>query len=62
MTSFSIFRHIEKKIKKNISNVFNTYENIMENGAFAPKEQMLYLPYYLEIHDISKASKGVIME
>ena len=33
----------------------------MENGAFAPKEQMLHFPYF-QIHDISKASKGVIME
>ena len=30
----------------------------MENGAFAPKEQMLHFPYYFQIHDISKASKG----
>ena len=29
---------------KNLSQVFNTFENIMENGAFAPKEQMLYFP------------------
>ena len=40
----------------------NTFENIMENGAFAPKEQMLHFPEYLQIHDISKASKGAIME
>ena len=38
------------------------FENIMENGAFAPKEQMLHFPYFFQIHDISKASKGVIME
>ena len=30
--------------KKNLSQVLNTFENIMENGAFAPKEQMLYFP------------------
>ena len=24
--------------------VLNTFENIMENGAFAPKEQMLHSP------------------
>ena len=34
----------------------------MENGAFAPKEQMLHFPKYFEIDDISKESKGVIME
>ena len=33
-----------KKIKKNLSYVLNTFENIMENGAFAPKEQMLPFP------------------
>ena len=26
------------------SHVLNTFENIMENGAFAPKEQMLHFP------------------
>ena len=24
--------------------VLNTFENIMENGAFAPNEQMLHFP------------------
>ena len=33
-----------KKFKKNLSNVLNTFENSMENGAFAPKEQMLRFP------------------
>ena len=33
----------------------------MENGAFAPKEQMLHFPYF-QINDISKVSKDVIME
>ena len=33
----------------------------MENGAFAPKEQMLHFPYFFQMHDISKTSKGVIM-
>ena len=28
----------------------------MENGAFAPKEQMLHFPQYFKIIDISKAS------
>ena len=32
----------------------------MENGAFAPKEQMLHFPYF-QIHDISKASKRVLL-
>ena len=30
-----------KKLNKKISEVLNTFENIMENEAFAPKEQML---------------------
>ena len=29
----------------------------MENRAFAPKEQMLYFPYYFQIHDSSKAPR-----
>ena len=40
----------------------NTFENIMENGAFAPKDQMLQFPLYFQILDISKASKDAIME
>ena len=32
-----------KKLKKNLSQVLNTFEN-MENEAFAPKEQMLHFP------------------
>ena len=31
-----------KKFKKNVSQVLKTFENIIENGAFAPKEQMLH--------------------
>ena len=38
MTSFSTLDKIEK-IQEHF---FNTFENIMENGAFAPKEQMLH--------------------
>ena len=34
----------------------------MKIGAFAPKEQMLHFPKYFQIHGISKASKGVIIE
>ena len=34
----------------------------MENGEFAPKEQMLHFLKYIQIHDISKASKGAVME
>ena len=29
---------------KNLSKVLNTFEKIMENGAFAPKEQTLHFP------------------
>ena len=31
-----------KKLKKNLREVLNTFKNIMENGAFAPKEQILH--------------------
>ena len=44
MTSKSIFLDNIEKIKKNLSKVLNTFENIMENGAFALLEQMLYVP------------------
>ena len=37
------YNNIEKFLKK-LSSVLNTFENIMENGAFAPKEQMLHFP------------------
>ena len=49
-------------MKKNLSKVLNTFEDIMENRAFAPMEQMLNIPQYFQIHSISKASKGAIME
>ena len=39
----------------------NTFENIMENEAFAPMDQMLDFQKYFQIHSISKVSKGVIM-
>ena len=35
----------------------NSFENIMEIGAFAPKEQMLHFQLYFQIHDISKGVK-----
>ena len=31
-----------KKLNRNLSEVSKTFENIMENGAFAPNEQMLH--------------------
>ena len=49
-----------KKFNKNLSEVLNTFENIMENGAFAPKEQMLHFPQYFQIHGISKVSKVLL--
>ena len=50
-----------EKIKKNLSKVLNTFEYIMENGAFATLGKMLHFPYF-QICCIPKASKGVIME
>ena len=60
MTNFPFLDNIENKARE--KQVLNTFENIMEKGAFAPKEQMLDFPSYFQIHDISKASKGAIME
>ena len=34
---------MKKKLEK-LCKVLNTFENIMENGAFAPNEQMLNFP------------------
>ena len=34
----------------------------MENGAFAPKEQMIHFPKYFQVHDIPKALKGIVIE
>ena len=42
--SFFYFEIRLKKIKNNLSKVLNTFENIMENGAFAPKEPSLHIP------------------
>ena len=36
---FFLFLDNIEKIKKTFSKVLNTFENIMENGAFVPKEQ-----------------------
>ena len=53
---FLFLENIEKKIKKKLSKVLNTFENIMKNGAFALMEQMF------DFQNISKYSiKGVIM-
>ena len=50
MTSFSILDNIEK-----IQEKFKlSFENIMENEAFAPKEQMLHFPWYFQIRDTVK--------
>ena len=45
---FHIFRQTWKRSRKIYATckVFNTIENIMENGAFAPKEHMLHFPYF----------------
>ena len=64
MTSFLLLDNIEKKSRTILSKVLDTFENIMEKGAFAPMEQMLLFPSYLQIHDISEAllwRKGLIV-
>ena len=47
MTSFLFLDNIEK-IQENLSKVLKTFENIMENGAFAPMKQCFIF------HDIFK--------
>ena len=61
MTSFSIFRQHWNKIKKNLSKVLNTFENIMENRAFAPLSKCSIFHNIFK-YSIPKASKGIIME
>ena len=34
----------------------------MENGTFAPQEQMLHFSFYFKKSNISKASKGACVE
>ena len=58
---FLFLDNIGKKFKENLKKVLNTFENIMENGAFAPEEQFLRFPLYFQIHDTSRASNGIIM-
>ena len=61
MTSFSILDNIVKRKQEKFKLSFEYFKNIMEIGAFAPKEQMLHFPSYFQIY-ISKASKGIIMK
>ena len=37
-------------------------KNIMENGPFAPQEQMLHFSYYFKNSYISKSSNGACVE
>ena len=39
----------------------NTFENILENGAFAQKEEMLHFLPHFQINDILKVSKRIIL-
>ena len=60
MTSFSIFRQLGKNSRKNIYIVLNTFENIMENGAFAPKEQMLHFDNIFKIMTFQRRQKALL--
>ena len=44
MTIFFLLLDIEKIQVKFKLKVLNTFENIMENGGFAPKDQILHFP------------------
>ena len=39
-----------------------SYENIMENGTFAPQKQMFHFSYLKIFFYISKGSKGAYVE
>ena len=49
-----------KKCNKNLSKVLNTFENVMENGAFAPKEQMLHFPYIFKYMIFQRSQKALL--
>ena len=38
----------------------NTSENILENGAFAPKEQMLHFPEYFKYMTFQRRQKALL--
>ena len=58
MPSFSIFRQHFKIFKKNLSKVLNTFETL-ENGAFAPKEQMRHFPYFIKYMIFQRCQKAL---
>ena len=61
MASFSFLGNIEK-IQENFSNDLNTFEKIMEDEAFAPKEQMLHFPLYFQSRQTALSwSKGLYL-
>ena len=63
MTSFSIFNSIEEKtILLKLSYILKTFENNMEMEHLLQKSKCFIFHNIFRIHDISKASKGVIME
>ena len=51
--NFLFLDNIEK-FKKILSKILNTFKNIIENGAFAPKEQMLQKSKCSSFHNIFK--------
>ena len=59
---FFLFLDNIEKITQKLKLSLNTFENIKESGTFARKEQMFHFSEFFQIHDISKASKGVIVE
>ena len=44
LTSFLFLDNNGKKFKNILSKVLNTFDNIMDNGAFVHLEQMLHFP------------------
>ena len=51
---------MEKNSRKNIYIVLNTFENIMENGAFAQKVQMLHFHNIFKIMAFQRRQKALL--
>ena len=41
---YMIFQRRYYGVKEKLCKVLNSFENMMKNGAFAPKKQMLHFP------------------
>ena len=58
MTSFLFLDNIKKNQEK-LRTILNTFENIMEDGVFAPKEQVLHFHIIFKNMIFQRCSFGV---